>query len=128
MPVNSIIVFYDGRKQYQSGRMPYFSIRKEINNAIGSVVYRARDNRTPHFGMPIPERDISHIINVIETQSNPSLGASFLNTYMLQYNKAEAGRSMPAAIKPEEDPDMSSLERQRQIKWKKTHKHYKPQT
>ena len=106
--------------------MPYLAIRKEINNAMnGAITYRERDNRNQNFGQPIAENNIDRIVQAIYKQSNPDVGASFLNTYMLQYSRSEADRATPAAIKPEEPTDIENLKRIRQIQIAKARKHMK---
>lgn len=123
MPVNSTLVFYDGRRQYYSGTMPYLAIKKEINNALGNkVVYRERDNRGKEFGQPILEDNLSMIVDAIYRQSNADVGASFLNTYLLQYDRAAAQSQQAAGIKPDEKPDVENLKRIRQIQIAKARK------
>jgi len=127
MPVNSDLTFYDGKRQYQSGRMPFITIKKEISNVMGGqTVYRTVDNRSldKGWGQPKPESGLDGIIHAIAVQSNPSIGASFLNTYMLKYDKVRTKQQTPSSISPEEAPDFSGeLKRQRQIQMKVAAKH-----
>jgi hypothetical protein len=125
MPVNSDLTFYDGKRQYQSGRMPFITIKKEISNVLGGqLVYREADNSSKEFGRPMLANSLGQIVNAIAVQSDPSKGASFLNTYMLKYDKVKTKQQTPGAIQPEEQPDFSGdLKRQRQIQMKVAAKH-----
>jgi len=97
-------------------------IKKEYNNALRGIAYREHDNRRQIFGQPIPESEIDRLVDAIHRQSNPAVGASILNTFVLQYNRNAAQQTAPAAIAPPEKPDMSNLKRIRQIKIAKARK------
>ena len=130
MPVNSDLTFYDGKRQYQSGRMPFISIKKEISNVMRdkqgnpAIIYREADNSSKEFGRPMLENSLGQIVNAIAVQSDPMKGASFLNTYMLKYDKVKTKQKTPGSISPEESPDFSGeLKRQRQIQMRVAAKH-----